>query len=70
VADCPTFQDVAADWQEFLQGCDLHGYNAKKFDLPLLGVSVSARQRHLFLGRKLLCGACWTWSSVVLHGHS
>lgn len=36
VADCPKFQEVAQEWHDFLEGCDLHGYNAKKFDVPIL----------------------------------
>jgi DNA polymerase-3 subunit epsilon len=36
VAQCPRFEEAAAEWQQFLQGCDLHGYNAKKFDVPIL----------------------------------
>ncbi|KAF6255093.1 hypothetical protein COO60DRAFT_1662897 [Scenedesmus sp. NREL 46B-D3] len=36
VAACPRFEEAAAEWQQFLQGCDLHGYNAKKFDVPIL----------------------------------
>jgi DNA polymerase-3 subunit epsilon len=40
VADCPRFEDAAAEWHEFLQDCDLHGYNAKKFDVPILRCEV------------------------------
>ncbi len=36
VAGAPKFADVAKEWLEFLAGCDLHGYNAAKFDVPLL----------------------------------
>lgn len=36
VAGCPSFEQVAVEWKEFLTDCDLHGYNAKKFDLPML----------------------------------
>ena len=36
LASQPIFNDVAQDWKDFLEGCDLHGYNIKKFDLPLL----------------------------------
>jgi DNA polymerase III epsilon subunit-like protein len=33
---CPSFADVAQEWREFLEGCDLAGYNAKKFDVPMI----------------------------------
>lgn len=33
---CPTFGAVAQEWRDFLQDCDLAGYNAKKFDVPIL----------------------------------
>lgn len=36
VAGCPRFEQVAAEWRDFMEGCDLHGYNAKKFDVPIL----------------------------------
>lgn len=36
VADCPKFAEVAKNLAQFLEGCDLAGYNMLKFDLPLL----------------------------------
>ncbi|MFO7619932.1 MAG: 3'-5' exonuclease [Bacteroidales bacterium] len=36
VAGAPTFREVAAKLAMFLEGCDLAGYNAIKFDIPLL----------------------------------
>lgn len=36
VQGAPSWQDVATEWREFLEGCVLHGYNAKRFDVPLL----------------------------------
>jgi DNA polymerase-3 subunit epsilon len=36
VKDSPTFKDFAHVAEEFLQGCDLSGYNAIKFDIPIL----------------------------------
>ncbi|MFT2007936.1 3'-5' exonuclease [Pontibacter sp. 13R65] len=36
VKDCPTFQQVARDMEQFMKGCDLGGYNLIKFDIPLL----------------------------------
>ena len=36
VANCPTFKEVAKNLAIFLEGCDLAGYNAIKFDIPVL----------------------------------
>jgi DNA polymerase-3 subunit epsilon len=36
VAKSPTFREVARNLATFLEGCDLAGYNAIKFDIPLL----------------------------------
>lgn len=32
----PTFKDVAKDYQRFLEGADLSGFNILKFDVPML----------------------------------
>lgn len=36
VQDKPTFRKAAGEILQFLEGCDLAGYNSVKFDLPLL----------------------------------
>jgi DNA polymerase III subunit epsilon len=36
VANSPTFREVAKNLADFLEGCDLAGYNAVKFDIPVL----------------------------------
>jgi DNA polymerase-3 subunit epsilon len=36
VADSPTFREVSKKLAAFLEGCDLAGYNAIKFDIPVL----------------------------------
>lgn len=36
VKDAPLFKDVADRLIEFLQNCDLAGYNSNKFDVPML----------------------------------
>ncbi len=36
VQDCPPFKDIAADVAEFIEGCDLSGYNLIHFDIPML----------------------------------
>ncbi len=36
VKDAPTFKMVAHELLQFLEGCDLAGYNSNHFDIPLL----------------------------------
>ena len=36
IKNSPTFRDFAPELNQFLEGCDLSGYNAIKFDIPLL----------------------------------
>ena len=36
VAKAPVFREIAKKLAVFLEGCDLAGYNAIKFDIPLL----------------------------------
>ena len=36
VADCPTFDVIAHNLYNYLDGCDLAGYNIVKFDVPML----------------------------------
>jgi DNA polymerase-3 subunit epsilon len=36
VKDCPTFKTVAKSLAQFIEGCDLAGFNSNRFDIPLL----------------------------------
>ncbi len=36
VKDCPTFRGVARELANYIEGCDLGGYNSNRFDIPLL----------------------------------
>ena len=36
VKDAPTFKSVAKTLAQFLEGCDLGGFNSNRFDIPLL----------------------------------
>ena len=36
IADSPTFGEIAKNVAAFMEGCDLAGYNAIKFDIPVL----------------------------------
>jgi DNA polymerase-3 subunit epsilon len=54
VQACPTFKSVAYELLNFLQNCDLAGYNALKFDIPILmeeflraGVDFDLKKRKL-----------------------
>jgi DNA polymerase-3 subunit epsilon len=52
VKDAPTFNEVAKSLAREFEGCDLGGYNAVKFDIPLLaeeflrsGVDIDLKRR-------------------------
>ncbi|MDD4191643.1 MAG: exonuclease domain-containing protein [Mangrovibacterium sp.] len=36
VKDAPTFREVARTLAQFIEGCDLAGFNSNRFDIPLL----------------------------------
>ena len=36
VKDCPTFKQYAKSLANYLEGCDIAGYNSINFDIPLL----------------------------------
>ncbi len=36
VKSAPTFKQVANEIKQFIEGCDLGGYNSNRFDIPLL----------------------------------
>ena len=54
VAGCPTFKEVAKSLAQWMSGCDFCGYNAIRFDVPMLaeeflraGVNFDFRKRKL-----------------------
>ncbi|PKO95760.1 MAG: DNA polymerase III subunit epsilon [Bacteroidetes bacterium HGW-Bacteroidetes-7] len=54
VAGCPTFKEVAKSLAQWMSGCDFAGYNAIRFDVPMLaeeflraGVNFDFRKRKL-----------------------
>jgi DNA polymerase-3 subunit epsilon len=54
VIDCPSFGSIAPELEEFLDQADLSGYNAIRFDIPLLveeflrvGIDFSLMDRHI-----------------------
>ena len=55
VKDKATFQAIAPDLAEFLNDCDLGGYNSNKFDIPLLMEEfLRAEVEFEMTGRKLV----------------
>ncbi|MFM8950183.1 MAG: exonuclease domain-containing protein, partial [Bacteroidota bacterium] len=36
VANAPNFAAISSELKQFLEGCDLAGYNSNKFDVPFL----------------------------------
>jgi DNA polymerase-3 subunit epsilon len=55
VKDAPTFKQVANEVRQFLDLCDLGGYNSNRFDLPLLVEEfLRAGQEFDVAGRELL----------------
>ena len=54
VKDAPSFKQVANEMRQFIDNCDLAGYNSNRFDLPLLveeflrsGLEFDVTERHL-----------------------
>lgn len=55
VKDAPTFKQAANEIKQFLDNCDLAGYNSNKFDIPLLVEEfLRAGQDFNIDGRKLV----------------
>ncbi len=52
IKDHPTFKEVAKDVEEFLEGCDLAGYNSNRFDLPVLVEEFLRADRDLRLEKR------------------
>lgn len=36
IKDCPSFKECANELRQFLEDCDLAGYNSNRFDIPML----------------------------------
>lgn len=52
VKDCPSFKLIAKSLAQYIEGCDLAGYNSNKFDIPMLmeeflraGVDIDLKKR-------------------------
>jgi DNA polymerase-3 subunit epsilon len=55
VKDCPIFREVANELRQFLDHCDLAGYNSNRFDIPLLAEEfLRAGQQLDTQGRKFI----------------
>ncbi len=62
VKDEPTFEKYAKSLNQFLEGCDLGGYNIVQFDVPLLknefarvGINFSLENRRFIDSFKIFC---------------
>jgi DNA polymerase-3 subunit epsilon len=73
VKDAPTFKQVGNEIKQYLEGCDLAGYNSNRFDIPMLveeflraGLEIDMTKRKT--GRCpayiLYNGAPYTWGSL------
>lgn len=55
VKDAPSFKQLAQELKQFLDGCDLAGYNSNRFDIPLLVEEfLRAEVEFEMKGRKML----------------
>lgn len=57
VADKPPFEEVAHEVEQFLEGCDLGGYNAIKFDIPVLAEELARADIDLHIEKRRLIDA-------------
>ena len=76
IKDSPTFKELAHELHQFIEGCDLAGYNSIKFDVPLLveeflrvGVDFDVKSRKLIDIQNNLkfCFQALNSSILVLH---
>ena len=55
VANCPKFHEIAQTLANFMEGCDIAGYNSIKFDVPILAEEfLRADVKFDFRKRKLI----------------
>src|SRR5438067_161821 len=55
VKDAPVFKQVANEIRQFIEGCDIGGYNSNRFDIPLLVEEfLRTGQEFTIDGRKLV----------------
>ncbi|MDR2425177.1 MAG: 3'-5' exonuclease [Prevotellaceae bacterium] len=52
VKNCPTFKQIARNLVQYMENCDLAGYNLFKFDIPLLAEEFLRAQVNIDLHRK------------------
>ncbi|MCC5919769.1 MAG: 3'-5' exonuclease [Cyclobacteriaceae bacterium] len=60
VKDAPTFKDISKELEKYFDGCDLGGFNAIKFDIPMLveeflrsGIEFEIKNRKLVDAQKI-----------------
>jgi DNA polymerase III subunit epsilon len=61
---CPIFKELAEEIRDFIKGCDLGGYNCKRFDIPILieeflraGIPISVKEFNIIDVFKILAKA-------------
>ena len=52
VKDCPTFKQLASEIENFIEGCDMGGYNSNHFDIPMLAEEFIRAGKNVDLKRK------------------
>ena len=52
VKDAPTFKQSANEIKQFIDGCDLGGYNSNRFDIPMLMVEFLRAEMDIDLSRQ------------------
>ena len=57
VKDAPPFREVAAELMQFLEGCDLAGYNVIRFDVPVLIESFARENMEFDISHRKLVDA-------------
>ena len=57
VKDAPTFKEVAAELMQFLDDCDLAGYNIIRFDVPVLVESFAREDMEFDVSHRKLVDA-------------
>ena len=57
VKDAPTFKQIANEVKQFLENCDLGGYNSNRFDIPML-IEEFLRAGYRIFYRRNKTGGC------------
>ena len=53
LSDCPTFQEILPEVIQWLENCDLSGFNSAKFDLPMLAEEIERVRKYTDLNPEI-----------------